>query len=50
MLAWKLGSKGLVVDEVTVPGSVIGGSSGVYRKEGGEGNSKYKAYNANIDA
>ena len=36
LLAWKLGSKGRVVDEVVVPGSVVGGSSGVYRKEGGK--------------
>ena len=38
MLAWKLGSKGLVVDVVVVLNGVVGGSLGVYRiiKKGGE--------------
>ena len=43
LLAWKLGSKGLVVDAVVVLSSgVVGGSRGVYRRIGGR-NSKYKA-------
>ena len=37
MLAWKLGSRGTVVDEVVVLGSdVVGGRSGVYRRLRGE--------------
>ena len=33
LLAWKLGCRGRVVDEVVVPGGgVVGGSSGVYRR------------------
>ena len=33
LLAWKLGSRGMVVSEVVVLGSgVVGGSSGVYRR------------------
>ena len=36
LLAWKLGSKRLVVDVVVVLGSVVGSSRGVYQKEGGE--------------
>ena len=42
LLAWKLDGRGRVVDEVVVPGSsVVGGSSRVYRRLRGEGNSKY---------
>ena len=37
LLAWKLGSKGLVVDVVVVPSNVGGGSVGVYQRiRGGE--------------
>ena len=33
LLAWKLGSRGMVVGEVVVLGSgVVGGSSGVYQR------------------
>ena len=32
LLAWKLGSNGLVVDEGVVLSSVVGGSLGVYRE------------------
>ena len=32
LLAWKLGSKGLVVDEGVVLNGVDGGSLGVYRR------------------
>ena len=43
LLAWKLGSNGLVVDEGVVLSSVVGGSLGVYRElKGGGRNSKYK--------
>src|SRR3954470_7183736 len=44
LLSWKLDGRGRVVDEVVVPGSsVVGGSSGVYRRLRGEENSKYTA-------
>ena len=37
LLSWKLAGRGRVVDEVVVPGSsVVGGSSGVYRRIKGE--------------
>ena len=36
MLAWKLNSKGLVVDVVVILNGVVGGSRGVNRKERGE--------------
>ena len=37
LLAWKLAGRGRVVDEVVVPdSSVVGGSSGVYRRLRGE--------------
>ena len=36
LLAWKLGSKRLVVDVVVVLNCVIGGSLGVYRTRSGE--------------
>ena len=36
MLAWKLGSKGLVVEVVVVINGVVGGSLGVYRRIRGE--------------
>ena len=36
LLAWKLGSKGLVVDVVVVHSNVVGGSRGVYRRRRGE--------------
>ena len=42
LLAWKLGSNGLVVDEGVVLVSVVGGSLGVYRELRGKRNSKYK--------
>ena len=44
LLAWKLGSRGTVVDEVVVLHDVVGGSTGVYRtiQRGGR-NNKYKA-------
>ena len=33
LLAWKLDSRGTVVDDIVVPGSgVVGGSNGVYRR------------------
>ena len=32
LLAWKLGSRGTVVDEVVVLGGAIDGSIGVYRR------------------
>src|SRR3954468_24964970 len=42
LLACKLDGRGRIVDEVVVPGSgVVGGSSGVYRRLRGGGNSKY---------
>ena len=46
LLAWKLGSMGLVVDVVVVLNGVGGGSLGVYRRrrEGGR-NNKYNAKN-----
>src|ERR1041385_7924985 len=48
LLAWKLDGSGTVVDEVVVLGSsVVGGSSGVYRRLRGGGNSKYKTIIAN---
>ena len=48
LLAWKLGSRGTVVGEVVVLGSgVVGGSSGVYRRIKGGGNSKYTTCNSN---
>ena len=44
LLAWKLGSNGLVVDEGVVLVSVVDSSLGVYRTiQGGGGNNKYKA-------
>src|ERR1041385_3845915 len=44
LVAWKFDGRGRVVDEVVVPGSgVVGGSSGVYRRLRGGGNSKYTA-------
>ena len=49
LLAWKLDGRGTVVDDVVVLGSsVVDGSSGVYRRIKGEGNSKYKVIIANI--
>ena len=36
LLAWKLGSKRLVVDVVVVLNGVVGGSLGVYRRRRGE--------------
>ena len=36
LLAWKLDSRGTVVDEVVVLHDVVGGSTGVYRKKRGE--------------
>ena len=42
LLAWKLGSRGRVVDEVVVLGiGVVGGSNGVYRRIKGGRNNKY---------
>ena len=45
LLAWKLDGRGRVVDEVVVPdSSVVGGSSGVYRRiKGGETVNKKQA-------
>ena len=50
MLAWKLGSRCLVVDVVVVPDRVIGSSSGVYRRLRGEETVNTKQPDANIDA
>ena len=36
LLAWKLDSRGMVVDVVDVPSNVVGGSVGVYRRIRGE--------------
>ena len=36
LLAWKLDSRGTVVDEVVVLHDVVGGSTGVYWKKRGE--------------
>ena len=36
LLAWKLDSRGTVVDEVVIPDDVVGGSTGVYRGRRGE--------------
>src|SRR3954470_24033673 len=48
LLAWKLDGRGTVVGDVVVLGSgVVGGSSGVYRRIRGGGNSKYTASNSN---
>jgi hypothetical protein len=49
LLAWKLGSRCWVTDEVVVPGSgVVGDSSGGYRRiRGGNKHSKYTANIAN---
>ena len=45
LLAWKLDSRGTVVDEVVVLHDVGGGSTGVYRtiQKGGGRNNKYNA-------
>ena len=43
LLAWKLDSRGTVVDEVVVLHDVVGGSTGVYRKKRGGRNNKYNA-------
>ena len=49
LLAWKLGSRGRVVDEVVVPSNgVVGGSSGGLPENKVGRNSKYKESNANI--
>ena len=48
LLAWKLDSRGAVVDDVVVRGTgVVGGSNEVYRRLRGGRNSKYKAIIAN---
>ena len=36
LLAWKIDSRGTVVDVVVVPDEVIGGSTGAYRRRRGE--------------
>ena len=36
LLAWKLGSRGRVDDEVVVPSNIVGGSRGVYWRRRGE--------------
>ena len=44
LLAWKLDSRGTIVEDVVIRGSgVVNGSSGVYRRLKGGGNSKYTA-------
>ena len=43
LLAWKLGSKSLVVDEGVVLSGVVDGSLGVYRTIKGGRNNKYTA-------
>ena len=49
LLAWKLGSKGLVVDDVVILSSgVVGGSLGVYRRIRGEETVNTKQAYANI--
>ena len=46
MLAWKVNSRGLVVDVVVVLGGVVGDSSGVYRRIRGEETVNIKQTNA----
>ena len=36
LLAWKLDSRGTVVDVVVVPDDVVGGSTGAYQRRRGE--------------
>ena len=36
LLAWKLDSRGTVVDVVVIPDEVVGGSTGAYRRRRGE--------------
>ena len=43
LLAWKLDSRGTVVDVVVVPDDVVGGSTGAYRRRRGGRNNKYTA-------
>ena len=43
LLAWKLDSRGTVVDEVVVLHDVVDGSTGLYRTNKGGRNNKYNA-------